>query len=75
MIKIMELGKIDKKDIFARVTPEVDVEKTVSDIISAVKKDGDKAVLSYCEKFDKVRLSNIEVSNTEFDEAMSETEP
>lgn len=75
MIKIMELGKIDKKDIFARVTPEVDVEKTVSDIISAVKKDGDKAVLSYCEKFDKVRLSDIEVSNTEFDEAMSETEP
>ena len=69
MIKIMELGKIDKNDIFSRVVPEFDVEKIVSDIISAVKKDGDKAVLSYCEKFDKVRLSNIEVTQSEFDEA------
>ena len=75
MIKIMELGKIDKKDIFARVTPEFDVEKTVSDIITAVKTGGDKAVLDYCEKFDKVRLANIEVSQSEFDEAMSEIEP
>ena len=75
MIKIMELGKIDKNDIFSRVVPEFDVEKIVSDIISAVKKDGDKAVLSYCEKFDKVRLSNIEVTQSEFDEALSEIEP
>ncbi|MCR4719548.1 MAG: histidinol dehydrogenase [Firmicutes bacterium] len=75
MIKILELGKIDKKDIFARVTPEFDVESIVSDIIQNVKSNGDSAVLDYCEKFDKVKLSNLEVSPQEFDEAMSNIEP
>ncbi|MBR4172899.1 MAG: histidinol dehydrogenase [Clostridia bacterium] len=73
MIKIMELDKIDKKDIFARVTPDFDVEKIVSGIIADVKANGDSAVLAYCEKFDKVCLNKIEVTQAEFDEALSET--
>ncbi|MBR4723638.1 MAG: histidinol dehydrogenase [Clostridia bacterium] len=75
MIKILELGKIDKNDIFARVIPEFDVESIVSDIIRDVKINGDSAVLGYCEKFDKVKLSNLEVTSQEFDEAMSQVEP
>lgn len=75
MIKILEFGKIDKNEIFSRVTPEFDVEKIVSDIIADVKTYGDKAVLSYCEKFDKVKLSEIEVSEAEFDEALAAVEP
>ena len=75
MIKILELGKIDKKDIFLRVTPEFDVEKIVSDIIQDVKANGDRAVFGYCEKFDKVKLSSLEVTPQEFDEAKSKIEP
>lgn len=75
MIKILELGKIDKNDIFARVIPKFDVESIVSDIIQDVKANGDRAVLGYCEKFDKVKLSNLEVTSQEFDEAMSQVEP
>ena len=41
MIKIFELGKIDNENIFSRVTPKFDIEKTVSDIIGNVKANGD----------------------------------
>lgn len=75
MIKIMELGKIETSEIFSRVTPDFDVENIVSEIIDTVKKLGDKAVLDYCEKFDKVRLSSLEVPEDEFDEALSKIEP
>lgn len=75
MIKIMELGKIETSEIFSRVTPDFDVENIVSEIIDTVKKLGDKAVLDYCEKFDKVRLSSLEVTEDEFNEALSKIEP
>ena len=75
MIKIMELGKIETSEIFSRVTPDFDVENIVSEIIYTVKKLGDTAVLDYCEKFDKVRLSSLEVTEDEFEEALSEIEP
>lgn len=75
MIKILELDKIGKDAVFARVTPEFDVEKTVSAIIKNVKENGDTAIFKYCEEFDKVKLSSLEVTDAEFDEAVSKTEP
>ena len=75
MIRIMELGKIEKNEIFSRVTPNFDVEKIVSEIIDTVKKYGDKAVLDYCEKFDKVYLTSLEATKEEFSEALSKVEP
>jgi histidinol dehydrogenase len=75
MIKILELGKIDKKEIFARAATQFDVEGIVSDIIQNVKANGDSAVFGYCEKLDKVKLSRLEVTPQEFDEAISQIEP
>ena len=75
MIKILELDKIGKDAVFARVTPEFDVEKTVSAIIKNVKENGDSAIFKYCEEFDKVKLSSLEVNDVEFEEAVSKTEP
>ena len=39
MIKILS-GKTDKKDIFNRVAPKIDVSAIVADIIEKVKKRG-----------------------------------
>ncbi|MEE1280549.1 MAG: histidinol dehydrogenase [Oscillospiraceae bacterium] len=75
MIKILKYGQVSNEDIFARVTPTVNVEDIVSDIIENVKQNGDSAVLSYCEKFDGVRLSSLLVSQEEIDEAMDLVEP
>ncbi len=75
MIKILKYGEVANSDIFARVVPEMDVEAIVTDIIENVKENGDKALFEYCEKFDKAKLSALEVSKAEIDEAVAQVEP
>ena len=75
MIRIMQYGAVANEDIFARVTPEVDVQRIVSDIISDVRARGDAALYEYCEKFDGVRLDSLEVSAGEFDAAFEQMAP
>ncbi len=75
MIRIMKYGSVANADIFARVVPEVDVQKIVSDIISDVRARGDAALFDYCERFDRVKLDRLEVTADEIDAAMWEMEP
>lgn len=75
MIKIMKYGEVDNKDIFARGTAATSVEDIVTGIIENVKANGDKALFEYCEKFDKAKLSTLEVSAEEIDEAFNSVEP
>lgn len=72
MIKILKYGEVQNSDIFARAVPAVDVKSIVSDIIANVRANGDKALYEYCEKFDKVSLSSLAVSEQEIDEAFAE---
>ena len=71
MIKILKYGEVENKDIFARAVSEIDVAGTVTEIIENVKQNGDSALLMYCEKFDKAKLSSLEVTNEEIEEAFS----
>ena len=66
MIKIFEYGRITENEIFKRASSAPDVSAPVREIISAVREGGDSAVLAYCEKFDKVKLGSLEVSEAEF---------
>ncbi|MEE0109779.1 MAG: histidinol dehydrogenase [Oscillospiraceae bacterium] len=75
MIKIMKYGQVPNAEIFARVTPTVNVEAVVSEIIANVKAGGDKAVLEYNLKFDKAQLDTLLVSQQEIDEAFASVEP
>ncbi len=75
MIKIMKYGEVDNKDIFARGTAATSVEDIVTAIIDNVKANGDKALYEYCEKFDKAKLSSLEVSAEEIEEAFNTVEP
>ncbi|MBE6690862.1 MAG: histidinol dehydrogenase [Ruminococcaceae bacterium] len=72
MIKILKYGEVANNDIFARVTPTVNVEEIVADIIANVRKNGDKALYEYCEKFDKVKLDALSVSPEEIEAAFAE---
>ena len=74
MIKIYKYGEVDESEIFARVVPEFDVAAIVSDIIANVRGRGDKALFEYSEKFDKAKLSSLEVSKAEIDEAYNSVE-
>lgn len=75
MIKIMKYGEVSPEEIFARGTAATDVSGIVRDIIDNVKANGDKALYEYCEKFDKAKLSSLEVSKEEIDEAFAAVEP
>ena len=75
MIKIMKYGQEPNSEIFARVTPAVNVEKIVAEIIENVRTNGDKALLAYNLKFDKADLSTLLVSQQEIQEAFAAVEP
>ena len=75
MITILKYGEVSMDQVFARVTPSVNVESIVSEIIENVRKNGDKALFEYCEKFDKAKLTSLLVSQEEIDEAVSSVDP
>ena len=75
MIKILKYGQVAPEEVFARVEPTVNVTDIVADIIANVRKNGDKALFEYCEKFDKARLSALQVSQEEIDAAVAAVDP
>lgn len=52
-----------------------DVEETVSAIMADVRENGDAALYRYAEKFDRVTLTSLEVSQEEIDAAVAEADP
>jgi len=75
MIKIMKYGQVPNSEIFARVSPAVNVEAIVAEIIANVRAGGDKAVLEYNAKFDKAEISYLQVSQEEIEDAFAAVEP
>ncbi len=75
MISILKYGDVTNDEIFARGTAVTDVSDIVSDIIYNVRKNGDKALFEYCERFDKAKFTSLEVSDEEIEEAFASVEP
>ena len=75
MIRIMKYGEVSPDEIFSRVEPTVNVEGIVTEIIANVRKNGDKSLYEYCEKFDKAKLATLQVSKAEIDEAVASIDP
>lgn len=70
MIQIKKYCEQNKAEIFARNMPLDNVSDIVSGIIKDVKENGDAALYKYCEKFDNSKLSSLEVTKEEWDEAL-----
>ena len=75
MIKILKFGEVETEKIFARTENTINVEGIVSDIIANVRKNGDKALYEYCEKFDHAKLDSLLVTQEEIQEAVASVEP
>ena len=75
MIRILKYGIDTDEEIFTRFTPQYGVEDVVAEIIATVRRDGDKALFAYNEKFDGAVLSDLRVSREEIDEAMLSVSP
>ena len=69
MIKIYRYGEVSNEEIFARFNPTASVEGVVAEIIANVIKNGDVALKAYAEKFDGVKLENLEVTKEEIESA------
>lgn len=74
MIKILNYGEVPNSEIFARGAAEANVAQTVAEIIDEVRRKGDRALVEYGEKFDKVRLTALEVTEEEIAAAFSSVE-
>ena len=75
MIRIMKYGEVSSDEIFARVEPTVNVADIVAEIIANVRTNGDKALFTYCEKFDKAKLTALQVTQEEIQEAVASVDP
>ena len=63
-------ARSDWKSILSRPTLNTaTLRGTVLQVLGAIREKGDKAVIEYEEKFDKVKLSSLEVTEEEFAEA------
>ena len=71
MIRILKYGEVANEDIFARVTPTVNVEEIVTDIIQNVRTQGDAALFAYTKKFDKAELTSLLVTEEEIKKALA----
>ena len=65
----MKYGEVPNSEIFARVNMKINIEDIVADIIKNVTERKDEAVKEYCERFDGVKLSSLQVTDAEIEEA------
>jgi len=75
MIQILKYGEVSNDAIFARSVPEVNVEAIVAEIIDNVRRNGDAALLHYCEMFDRTKLTALQVTAEEIEEAVASVDP
>ena len=75
MIRIYPYGEVPNQEIFARTEPTANVSDIVTGIIQDVRRRGDEALLEYTKKFDKAELTNLQVTEEEFQEALSSFDP
>jgi histidinol dehydrogenase len=82
MIKIIDMRKGDDAGLFAGLVGRNrigggEVVRTVEDIISKVRSEGDQALIEYTLKFDKVQLdqTSIKVTRQELEEAYEKIDP
>ena len=75
MIRIFKYGEVSNREIFARTEPTANVSEIVTGILQDVHRRGDAALLEYTKKFDKADLSSLQVTEEEFQEALSSFDP
>lgn len=73
--KLSDVSEAEMQRLISRGSGLADVGDTVSAVLSDVRMKGDAALREYTKKFDKVELANFEVSEEEFEKALSEIGP
>ncbi|MDD3346214.1 histidinol dehydrogenase [Oscillibacter sp.] len=70
MIPILEFEKLSPEAILNRdIQSEADVGAAVDEVLAAVRREGDAAVLAYTKRFDGVDVAELQVSAAEMEQA------
>ena len=75
MIRIYDFNAVSDEDIFNRCEDAFNVREIVAEIIANVKVRKDEALFTYTEKFDKVKLQVLQVSEQEIAQAFAQSDP
>lgn len=75
MIRMMRCGETPNGELLRRSRNEKDVGAAVAAILADVRARGDAALYDYAERYDRAKLSSLEVSRAELDAAVAATEP
>ncbi len=75
MIRIYDFNAVSDEEIFNRSEDAFNVEDAVTEIIANVKAQRDAALFAYTEKFDKVILDALQVSEQEISDAFAGSDP
>ena len=75
MISILKYGEVKDEEIFARTLPTDNVSDAVAEILTAVRQEGDKALLAFEKRFDGAELPSLLVSEEEIRQALALVEP
>ncbi len=77
MIRIYKVNELSVKEILLRSKEDserlIEIEKTVDAIVDDIRVRGDKALKEYTERFDKVKLENLKVTENKIEEAYQRT--
>src|SRR5690625_4680138 len=68
-MKIITYEQFQTNEQFDDIERNKQIDEVVLDIISNVRKSGDRALFNYAEKFDDVALTTLLVEDNELDEA------
>ncbi len=69
--KLSDVSEAEMQGLLSRESGLADVGETVSAVLADVREKGDAAVREYTKKFDKVDFTDFEVSEEEFEKAIS----
>ncbi len=75
MMRILKYGEIPLEQILEREIPQNTVADAVAEILARVRREGDRALLDYCRRFDGAELSSLRVTEDELYSALSLVEP
>ena len=80
MLKIFDASKGEEKELFAALESRAgseaqEISQKVRQVIEDVRREGDAALLRYCEQFDGVSLSSLCLSEQEIADCLSAVDP
>lgn len=75
MIRLLNAAEIPREEILRREDPALGAEQAVTDILRAVRSEGDAAVLRYTRAFDGADMSSLELSASQIDAGFRAADP